>query len=104
MATSRADLTAAEISAHTRRHWGIENLEHRPRDTVWREDDQQLVDRVLAETQHFCAVAGEPGALARLVRHRKYRRRREARSGIRHATKNSWHGGPGSSVLRGVAP
>jgi hypothetical protein len=21
--------------------WGIENLEHRPRDTVWREDDQQ---------------------------------------------------------------
>jgi predicted transposase YbfD/YdcC len=41
VATSRADLTAAEISAHTRRHWGIENLEHRPRDTVWREDDQQ---------------------------------------------------------------
>jgi predicted transposase YbfD/YdcC len=35
VATSRADLTAAEISAHTRRHWGIENLEHRPRDTVW---------------------------------------------------------------------
>lgn len=40
-ATSRADLTAAEISGHTRRHWGIGNLEHRPRDTVWREDDQQ---------------------------------------------------------------
>jgi predicted transposase YbfD/YdcC len=39
--TSRAHLTAAEISGHTRRHWGIENLEHRPRDTVWREDDQQ---------------------------------------------------------------
>ena len=39
--TSRARLTAAQISAHTRRHWGIENLEHRPRDTVWREDDQQ---------------------------------------------------------------
>jgi predicted transposase YbfD/YdcC len=41
VATSRADLTVAEISAHTRRHWGIENLEHWPRDTVWREDDQQ---------------------------------------------------------------
>jgi predicted transposase YbfD/YdcC len=39
--TSRAHLSAAEISGHTRRHWGIENLEHRPRDTVWREDDQQ---------------------------------------------------------------
>jgi predicted transposase YbfD/YdcC len=41
VATSRSGLTAAEISRHTRRHWGIENLEHRPRDTVWREDDQQ---------------------------------------------------------------
>jgi hypothetical protein len=41
VATSRAGLTAAEISAHTRRHWGTGNLEHRPRDTVWREDDQQ---------------------------------------------------------------
>jgi predicted transposase YbfD/YdcC len=39
--TSRAHLSAAEISAHTRRHWGIENLTHRPRDTIWREDDQQ---------------------------------------------------------------
>jgi predicted transposase YbfD/YdcC len=39
--TSRAHLTAAEISGHTRRHWGIENLEHRPRDTIWHEDDQQ---------------------------------------------------------------
>lgn len=39
--TSRARLTAAEITAHVRRHWGIENLEHRPRDTIWREDDQQ---------------------------------------------------------------
>jgi predicted transposase YbfD/YdcC len=39
--TSHAHLTAAEISGHTRRHWGIENLEHRPRDTIWREDDQQ---------------------------------------------------------------
>ena len=34
-------MTAAAISGHTRRHWGIENLEHRPRDTIWREDDQQ---------------------------------------------------------------
>jgi hypothetical protein len=41
VATSRADLTAAEISARTRRHRGTGNLEHRPRDTVWREDDQQ---------------------------------------------------------------
>lgn len=39
--TSRAHLTAADISGHTRRHWGIENLTHRPRDTVWREDHQQ---------------------------------------------------------------
>ena len=41
MATSRADLTAAEISARTRRYQGTGNLGHRPRDTVWREDDQQ---------------------------------------------------------------
>jgi predicted transposase YbfD/YdcC len=41
VATSRANLTAAEISAHTRRHWGTGNPGHRPRDTVWREDDQQ---------------------------------------------------------------
>jgi predicted transposase YbfD/YdcC len=39
--TSRAHLTAAQISTHTRRHWGIENLTHRARDTIWREDDQQ---------------------------------------------------------------
>jgi hypothetical protein len=39
--TSRARLTAAEISHHTRQHWGIENLEYRPRDTVWHEDNQQ---------------------------------------------------------------
>jgi Transposase DDE domain. len=39
--TSRAALTAADISARTRGHWGIENLEHRPRDTVWHEDDHQ---------------------------------------------------------------
>jgi predicted transposase YbfD/YdcC len=41
VATSRAHLTAAEISRHTRRHWGIENLTHRPRDTLWCEDDHQ---------------------------------------------------------------
>jgi Transposase DDE domain len=28
--TSRAHLPAGEISAHTRQHWGIENLVHRP--------------------------------------------------------------------------
>jgi predicted transposase YbfD/YdcC len=33
-------MTAAEIACHTRWHWGIENLEHRPRDTIWSEDDQ----------------------------------------------------------------
>lgn len=39
--TSRASLSAAGISTHTRGHWGIENLEHRSRDTVWNEDDHQ---------------------------------------------------------------
>lgn len=39
--TSRVHLSAAEIAAHARRHWGIENLEHRARDTVWHEDDHQ---------------------------------------------------------------
>ncbi|MBC6458130.1 hypothetical protein [Actinomadura sp. HBU206391] len=39
--TSRAGVTAAEISHQSRQHWCIENLEHRPRDTIWREDDQQ---------------------------------------------------------------
>lgn len=39
--TSRAHLSADEISAHTRQHWGIENLVHRPGDAVWREDDHQ---------------------------------------------------------------
>jgi predicted transposase YbfD/YdcC len=39
--TSRASLSAAGISNHTRGHWGIENLEHRARDTVWHEDDHQ---------------------------------------------------------------
>jgi hypothetical protein len=39
--TSRAGLGADDISWATRRHWGIENLEHRPRDTVWNEDSHQ---------------------------------------------------------------
>lgn len=41
MVTSRASMTSADFHTCTRGHWGIENLEHRPRDTVWREDDQQ---------------------------------------------------------------
>ncbi|WP_170317336.1 ISAs1 family transposase [Acrocarpospora corrugata] len=41
--TSRAAdrLDAAGIDRHTRGHWGVENLEHRCRDTVWDEDDRQ---------------------------------------------------------------
>lgn len=38
--TSRP-LDAEQISRRTRGHWSIENLEHRPRDTIWREDDHQ---------------------------------------------------------------
>ncbi|WP_219461613.1 hypothetical protein [Nonomuraea rhizosphaerae] len=57
MITSRAHLSAAEISAHTRAHWGIENLEHRSRDTVWLEDDQQAYlghgPRVLATLRNL---------------------------------------------------
>ncbi|CND76458.1 transposase for IS2404 [Mycobacterium tuberculosis] len=41
MVTSRATMTSADFHTRTRGHWSIENLEHRPRDTVWREDDQQ---------------------------------------------------------------
>jgi predicted transposase YbfD/YdcC len=41
MVTSRASMTGADFHTCTRRHWSIKNLEHRPRDTVWREDDQQ---------------------------------------------------------------
>lgn len=41
MVTSRATMTSADFHTSTRGHWSIENLEHRPRDTVWREDDQQ---------------------------------------------------------------
>ena len=39
-----------------------------------------------------------PACVAGLAQHRKDRRRRELRSGIRHATQDSWHGGLGSSV------
>ncbi|MEU7744697.1 ISAs1 family transposase [Nonomuraea sp. NPDC049158] len=57
MITSRAHLSAAEISAHTRTHWGIENLEHRSRDTVWLEDDHQAYlghgPRVLATLRNL---------------------------------------------------
>ncbi|MFG2248506.1 hypothetical protein [Spirillospora sp. NPDC048823] len=31
----------ADFHTSTRGHWSIENLEHRPRDTVWQEGDQQ---------------------------------------------------------------
>ncbi|MEO3823059.1 hypothetical protein [Actinomadura sp. B10D3] len=41
VATSRARMSAAEICGHARRHWGLENLGHRARDTIWCEDDQQ---------------------------------------------------------------
>jgi predicted transposase YbfD/YdcC len=56
--TSRPHLSAAQISTHTRRHWGIENLEHRPRDTIWREDDQQAYTgngpRAMATVRNLC--------------------------------------------------
>jgi predicted transposase YbfD/YdcC len=41
--TSRAAdrLDAAGIDRHTRGHWGVENLEHRCRDTIWNEDANQ---------------------------------------------------------------
>jgi predicted transposase YbfD/YdcC len=48
------EMTAAEVSRHTRNHWGIENKSHYVRDTVYRED-------------HGQAWAGEgPQALASL--------------------------------------
>ncbi|HVB41439.1 MAG TPA: ISAs1 family transposase [Streptosporangiaceae bacterium] len=34
-------MTAADVSRHTRGHWGIENKSHYIRDTVYREDDSQ---------------------------------------------------------------
>jgi hypothetical protein len=66
VATSRGDPTAAEISARARRHWGTENLEHRPRDTVWREDDQQA-----HHGNGPRAMATQPGP--RPVRHPRHR-------------------------------
>lgn len=33
--------SAAEVNAHTRKHWRIENKSHYVRDTVWREDASQ---------------------------------------------------------------
>ncbi|WP_405084386.1 ISAs1 family transposase [Microbispora sp. NBC_01389] len=39
--TSRKDLTGEGFSRYVRGHWGIENLEHRARGTVWYEDAQQ---------------------------------------------------------------
>jgi len=34
-------MTAADVSRHTRGHWGIENKSHYIRDTVYREDSSQ---------------------------------------------------------------
>ena len=48
------EMTAADVSRHVRKHWGIENKSHYVRDTVYRED-------------HGQAWAGEgPQALASL--------------------------------------
>lgn len=38
---ARESMSAADISRHTRRHWGIENKNHYIRDTVFREDHNQ---------------------------------------------------------------
>ena len=35
------EMSAADISKHTREHWGIENKSHYIRDTVFREDHNQ---------------------------------------------------------------
>jgi len=41
--SGKADkISAADIHTHVREHWGIENKVHYPRDTVWREDAQQV--------------------------------------------------------------
>lgn len=37
----RDEMTAADVNHHQRSHWGIENKEHYPRDTVYREDHNQ---------------------------------------------------------------
>jgi len=41
IATSSDTATAADIHAHVRQHWGIENKSHHVRDTTWQEDAQQ---------------------------------------------------------------
>jgi predicted transposase YbfD/YdcC len=43
----------AEVHTYARGHWGIENLEHRVRDTVWEEDDNQSY---VGNTQHTMAA------------------------------------------------
>ena len=35
------EMTAADVSRHVRKHWGIENKSHYVRDTVYREDHGQ---------------------------------------------------------------
>jgi predicted transposase YbfD/YdcC len=35
-------ISAADVHTHVRQHWGIENKNHYVRDTVWREDTQQV--------------------------------------------------------------
>jgi predicted transposase YbfD/YdcC len=37
----REEMSARDISKHTREHWGIENKSHYTRDTVFREDHNQ---------------------------------------------------------------
>jgi len=39
---STADTTAVELHHHVRNHWGIENMSHYVRDTVWHEDAQHI--------------------------------------------------------------
>lgn len=40
--TSSEKATPAEVHTYVRQHWGIENKSHYVRDTVWREDAQQV--------------------------------------------------------------
>ena len=54
VATSRAHLTAAEIFRHTRRHWGIENLEHRPCNSPLR---RVYTNQLRLDTRHDFAGA-----------------------------------------------
>lgn len=39
---SADDISASDLHAHVRNHWGIENKSHYVRDTTWREDAQQV--------------------------------------------------------------